>query len=180
MAKIQVWLGELLIYASNHFISSIPSHFIRLSFYRCFLGFEISGNSSILMGTYFDTRQNFIMGSNSVVNQNCRIDNRAIVKIGDNVSISAEVCILTGDHDLQSTEFKGRLRPVLIENYVFVGTRALILPGVTLGEGSAVAAGAVVTKNVLPYTIVAGVPAKQIKMRERALQYTISYRRLFS
>ncbi|WP_422393849.1 acyltransferase [Phormidium tenue] len=120
------------------------------------------------------------MGENSVINQKCRIDNRGRVEIGKNVSISAEVCIITADHDLQSANFAGRIRSVLIDDYVFVGARALILPGVRLGKGSAVAAGAVVTKNVLPYTIVAGVPAKPISMREKSLNYTINYRRLFS
>ncbi|MGB3309227.1 MAG: acyltransferase [Nodosilinea sp.] len=180
MQKVRMWLGEFLIYSSNYFVNRIPGHFVRLFFYRHFLNFKIGRNSSILMRVCFDSRRNFSIGENSVINQNCRIDNRGTVKIGKNVSISAEVCILTADHDLQSPGFRGRTRPVLIDDYVFIGTRALILPGVTLGKGSAVAAGAVVTKNVPSHAIVAGVPAKQIKSREKNLEYTIFYRRLFS
>lgn len=180
MSEVKPWLGEFLLYSSNHFVNRIPSHFARLLFYRHLSGFEIGSNSFIFMGTCFDSRRNFSIGENSVINQNCRIDNRGKVKIGNNVSISAETVILTADHDLQSPDFKGRIRPVLIDDYVFIGTRALILPGVTLGKGSAVAAGAVVTKDVLPYAIVAGVPAKQIKTREKNLEYTIFYKRRFS
>ena len=131
------------------------------------------------MNCWFDTRRGFKMGCNSVVNQNCRMDNRGGICIGDNVSISAEVCILTADHDLNSPDFVGRPRPVTIEDYVFIGTRAMILPGVILAKGSAVAAGSVVTRNVEPYTIVAGVPARPIGTRVQNLQYEIDYGRLF-
>lgn len=173
------FLAESLLYLSNHLINHIPFHFIRLGFYRGLLRFEIGLDSVILMGTKFDAPKNFRLGNNSVINQNCRLDNRGSITIGENVSISSEVCILTADHDLQSCDFTGRLRPVTIEDYVFIGTRAMILPGVTLGQGCAVAAGAVVTKSVPPFTIVAGVPAKPIGMRQINLQYRLSYRRLF-
>lgn len=168
-----------LLYLTNRVVSQIPSHIIRLFFYRYCLGLTIGANSSIFMDAWFDSKKNFNLGKNSVINQKCRLDNRGNITIGDNVSISAEVCILTADHDLQSCDFVGRIRPVNIEDYVFIGTRAMILPGVTLGKGCAVAAGAIVTKSVSPFTIVAGVPAKPIGQRQPDLQYRLSYRRLF-
>lgn len=171
--------GELLLYLANHFINHIPFHLIRLAFYRSFLQIEIGSDSVIFMEIWFDAKKNFKMGNHTVINQKCRLDNRGGITIGDNVSISAEVCILTADHDLQSCDFSARTRPVNIEDYVFIGTRAMILPGVTLGKGCAVAAGAVVTKSVPSFTIVAGVPAKPIGKRQPDLQYRLSYRRLF-
>jgi maltose O-acetyltransferase len=177
--KFKKVLGEGLLYFSNNVVNHIPLHFIRLGFYTSFLQFDIGLDSSIFMGTWFDTKHNFKMGNNSVINQKCRLDNRGSITIGDNVSISSEVCILTVDHDLQSGDFQSRTRSVNIEDYVFIGTRAMILPGVTLSKGSAVAAGAVVTKSVSPFTIVAGVPAKPIGRRPTNLDYRISYRRLF-
>jgi maltose O-acetyltransferase len=177
--KIKQFLGEGILYFTNHVVNHIPLHFVRLGFYRIFLKFDIGSGSAIFMGTTFDTKQNFKMGNNSVINQKCRVDNRGGITIGDNVSISSEVCILTVDHDLQSSDFQSRTRLVNIEDYVFIGTRAMILPGVTLSKGSAVAAGAVVTKSVSPFTIVAGVPAKPIGRRPTNLDYRISYRRLF-
>lgn len=175
----KIFFSESVLYLSNHIINHIPFHFIRLGLYRGLLRFEIGSDSVILMGTKFDAPKNFKLGKNSVINQNCRLDNRGGITIGENVSISSEVCILTADHDLQSYDFIGRLRPVTIEDYAFIGTRAMILPGVTLGQGCAVAAGAVVTKSVPPFTIVAGVPAKSIGMRQTNLQYRLNYRRLF-
>ena len=141
--------------------------------------FEISKGSHIFMGAWFYCRKKFKVGVNSVINEKCRLDNRGGLTIGDNVSISAEVCIITADHDLQSPDFEGRLRQVVIEDYVFIGTRAMILPGVTLGKGCAVAAGAIVTKNVSPFTIVAGVPAKPIGHRIENLEYNCHYTRSF-
>jgi acetyltransferase-like isoleucine patch superfamily enzyme len=172
-------LGNLLFWASNRVIAYIPSHTIRLFFYRAFMKFDIGDNTSIFMGTWFDTWNNFKIGKNSVINQNCRIDTRGGVKIGENVSISAEVCILTADHDLLDLQFQGRVGSVTIEDFVFIGTRAMILRGVTLGKGSAVAAGSIVTKDVEPFTIVAGVPARKIGCRPENLNYTCFYRVLF-
>jgi acetyltransferase-like isoleucine patch superfamily enzyme len=177
--KIKIFLGESLLYLTNHLVNHLPSHWLRLSFYRYCLKFEIGTNSNIFMDAWFDSKTNFKMGKNSVINQRCRLDNRGNITIGDNVSISAEVCILTADHDLQSCDFTTRIRPVNIEDFVFIGTRAIILPGVTLGKGSAVAVGAVVTKSVPPFTIVAGIPAKPIGMRPAELDYSASYPRLF-
>jgi maltose O-acetyltransferase len=171
---------DALLYLTNRIVSRVPSHTLRLAWYRHVIGLKIAKGSHIFMDFWIDARGNFRMGHNSVINQKCRLDNRGDITIGDNVSISAEVCILTADHDLQSPTAEGRLRSVHIHDHVFIGTRAMVLPGVTLHEGSAVAAGAVVTKNVEPFTIVAGVPARPIGQRPRNLSYTGSYCRLFS
>jgi len=170
---------DSLFYITNRVVAHIPFHSVRLLFYRYCLGFKIGKGSHIFMEAWFDTKRNFCMGRNSNINQKCRLDNRGIITIGNNVSVSAEACILTADHDLQKSDFSSRYRPVNIEDYVFVGTRATILPGVTLGKGSAVAAGAVVTKNVESFTIVAGVPAKPISTRKSDLSYSACYPRLF-
>ena len=132
------------------------------------------------MGAQFDTKGDFKLGDNSTINQDCRLDNRGGLEIGNNVSISANVCVLTADHDPQSADFAGRNRQVRIADYVFVGTRAMILPGVTIGRGAVVAAGAVVTKNVAERSIVAGCPAKEIGTRQADLNYEINYGRFFA
>ncbi len=170
---------DSLLYLTNRVVAHIPFHFLRLSFYRYCLGLEITPGSHIFMEAWFDTKKNFKMGKNSVINQKCRLDNRGGITIGNSVAISAEVCILTADHDPERSDFAARMRNVNIEDYVFIGTRAIILPGVTLGKGSIVAAGAVVTKDVAPYTVVGGVPAKPIASRRSDLDYSVRYCRLF-
>jgi maltose O-acetyltransferase len=142
--------------------------------------FDIGDHSNIFSGASFDTRGSFRMGNNSVINERCRLDNRGGLSIGQNVSISAETCILTADHDPHDSAFTGRNRPVVIEDYVFIGTRALILPGITIGRGAVVGAGAVVTKSVPPLAIVAGSPAREIGQRNPDLDYQLDYQRFFA
>ncbi|NJK52359.1 MAG: hypothetical protein HC936_05170 [Leptolyngbyaceae cyanobacterium SU_3_3] len=82
--------------------------------------------------------------------------------------------IWTAQHDLNDSGFAGVSAPVVIEDYAWISSRATILPGVTIGRGAVVAAGAVVTKSVAPFEIVGGVPAKKIGERNRDLDYQLS------
>jgi acetyltransferase-like isoleucine patch superfamily enzyme len=113
------------------------------------------------------------IGSGSVINRSVLLDGRMPLKIGDNSSISLEVMILTLQHDLAAPDFDSEGSPVEIGDRVFVGARAVILPGIIIGDGAAVAAGAVVTKDVAPYTIVGGNPARPIGTRPRDLRYRL-------
>lgn len=177
--KFQNIIGDGLLYFTNRIVANVPFHSIRAFFYKYFLNIKIEEESRIFMEAWFDTRKKFTLGKNSIINEKCRLDNRGGIYIGANVSISSQVCILTGDHDIQSPDFAGRARSVNIDDYVFIGTRAMILPGVTLGKGCVVGAGSVVTKDVAPFTIVAGIPAKPIGQRIEELTYTTTYHRSF-
>jgi maltose O-acetyltransferase len=97
--------------------------------------------------------------------------------LGRNVSISEGVMIFSLEHDPNSATFENRGAPVVIHDRVFIGARAIILPGVTLGEGAIAAAGSVVTHDVPPYTIVGGVPAHPIGTRQTELKYSLDYRK---
>ncbi len=177
-ASLRHILLELRMYFANYVITHVPSHAIRLLYYRQVLRFKVGDESAILMGTTFEAPGRLTIGAGSTVNKDCLLDSRGTLSIGDSVSISSGVTILTAEHDVQSRSFAGREEPVRVESHVFIGTRALILPGVTLGTGAVVAAGAVVTKSVPPYTIVGGVPAKTIGKRIEDLAYNACYRRL--
>jgi len=166
---------EAQMYVCNRVVARTPSHRLRLAFYRKAMRFRIDQDSYIFMDAWFNTPGDFVMGHHSVINQKCRLDNRGGLTIGNTVSISAQVCILTADHDPNSRDFSGRTAPVVIEDYTFVGTRAMIMPGVTIGRGAIVAAGSIVTKDVPEFTIVAGVPAKPIGERNKDLDYSIDY-----
>lgn len=169
-----------LMYLCNRIVAHLPSHTIRKAFYRHVMGFGIASDSYVFSGARFDTRGSFTLGRDSTINENCRLDNRGGLTIGEHVSISAEVCILTADHDPNTDDFAGRERAVSIGDFAFIGTRALILPGVFIGRGAVVAAGAIVTREVTPMSIVAGAPAREIGQRTSALAYDVGYCRLFA
>jgi acetyltransferase-like isoleucine patch superfamily enzyme len=171
--------SELLIYICNHWISSFPSHTIRNLFYSKAMKFHIGEESTIFLGCRFDASKTLHLGDFSVINANCRLDTRGTITIGNRVSISDSVMILTADHEVDDKYFVGRTREVIIEDYAWIGTRALILPGVTIGKGAVIGAGSVVTKNVAPYAVVAGVPAKVIRRRSEDLDYKLIYFRKF-
>lgn len=172
-------LSELRLYICNRFVSSIPSHTFRLWFYRKIMKFVIGKGSNIFMDCNFDSTEKLIIGENCVINGKCRIDTRGGVIIGNNVSVSGEVTILTADHDIDTVGLDGRQKKVTIGDFVWIGTRAIILPGVTIEKGAVIAAGSVVTKDVSAFNVVAGVPAKFIRTRPTELSYKSNYYRLF-
>ena len=89
------------------------------------------------------------------------------------------VWIWTMEHDPQDSYYGVKGGAVTIEDYAWISCRVVILPGVTIGKGAVVAAGAVVTKDVAPYTIVGGVPAKKIGTRTKDLRYQLRFHKAF-
>jgi maltose O-acetyltransferase len=165
----------LVRYLTNHVIAHIPVYAVRYAWYRRVLGMRIGKGTTVLMDLYVYIRgrartgqPGITIGRRTVINQQCCLDGRGGLAIGDNVDISPGVWILTDSHDMNDPLFREVLAPVTIGNDVWIGSRALILPGVMVGEGGVVAAGAVVTRDVAPYTVVAGVPARPIGSRSRS------------
>ena len=141
-----------------------PSHHFRRFVYR-FWGVKIGSGSTIHMGAIFYNPKDISIGIDSIVGENSVLDGRDKLIIGDHVDIASEVMIYNGEHDINDENFKASFAPVTIEDYVFIGPRAIILPGVTIKKGAVVGAGAVVTKDVEEFSIVGGVPAKVIGER---------------
>lgn len=173
-------------YVTNYVIAYVPSHGIRNAWYRQVLGWDIGRGVSILMGPYIQmtgirtSGRRVSIGSGTVINQKCLIYTSGGLVIGSNVSISAEVALITGTHDINGPDFLSDYRPIVIDDYAWIGTRAMILQGVTIGQGAVVMAGAVVTKDVEPFAVVGGVPAKQITERTlRNPAYHLMERPLF-
>ncbi|AIZ41072.1 acyltransferase [Cellulophaga baltica] len=162
-------------YVPNHIINKIPSYSIRNFYYRYIYKIKIGKGSSIHLGVFLN-RNDIIIGNNTTINRNCYLDGRDKLTIGNNVSISPDVQIITATHDHNSETFKYITLPVEIKDFVWIGTRAIILPGIILGRGAIVATGAVVTKNVPDNTIVGGVPAKIIGKRNSNLNYTCNWK----
>lgn len=182
----------------------VPSHTVRLFLYRWLFGVRIGRNTSIHWRAQFNNPAGVTIGHNTIIGNDAFLDGRfkrdgtnkkegkiasylkqffgggsRPLTIGNNVSIAGEVRIYTMEHDIDSATFAEIGAPVVIEDYVVIGTRVTILPGVTIGRGAVVASGAVVTKNVAPYAVVGGVPAVFIRERSHDLKYTLKFARLF-
>lgn len=115
------------------------------------------------------------IGQNSHVNRLCTLDARGGLYIGNSVSVSHGVMLMTGSHDINSHDFSVNYLPIRIEDYAWIGCGAIVLQNVKIGRGAVVAAGAVVTKDVPPYTVVGGIPAKAINKRSSQLEYKCNH-----
>lgn len=153
-------------------VGFVPSHHVRRFFYRI-SGIKIGKGSTIHMGACFYDPKNIVIGEDSIIGEGAVLDGRDKLIIGSHVDIASEVMIYNAQHDVQNQDFHAVTAPVTIEDYVFIGPRAIILPGVKIKKGAVVGAGAVVTKNVEKFTIVGGVPAKPIAERVRNLNYKL-------
>lgn len=165
---------NLVTWFVNHVVAHIPSWVIRkilLKMARVHLG----NGSYLCMGLYFISHSKFRIGLNSQINQGCLFDCREGIVIGNSVSISHRVSIFTGSHDVQDRGFRYKGGSVVVDDFAWIGANATILPSVHIGEGAVVAAGAVVTHDVPPYSIVGGVPAKKIGERGRGLDYKCNW-----
>lgn len=148
-----------------HVVGNIPSHHIRRFFYRL-AGMRIGKGSSIHTGARFYLPSGIQIGKDSIIGEGAVLDGRAQLRIGDHVDLASEVMIYNAEHDINDEKFGPITAEVTIEDYVFIGPRAIILPGITIGKGAVVGAGAVVTKDVKPFMVVGGVPAKEIGERQ--------------
>ncbi len=171
--RLKAILTELIC-AKLRVSGYVPFHHYRRFVYRIF-GIKIGKGSSIHMFASFYNPRNIRIGRDTIVGEWAVLDGRSLLIIGDHVDIASNVMIYNAEHDVHSENFtKARMEKVEIGDYVFIGPRAIILPGVTIGRGAVVAAGAVVTRDVPDLTIVGGVPAKEIGMRkEESLNYKL-------
>ena len=172
-----MWLDFVLFLLTC--VGYIPFHSVRLFFYSL-AGMNIGSSSRIHMWARFYEPKNIRVGEGTILGDHVFLDGRAPLTIGNHTSIASEVLIYNSEHDIEDENFSAREEAVSIGDYVFIGPRAIILPGVTIGDGAIVAAGAVVTKNVEPHSVVGGVPAKPIGERKRKEHnYRLGRARLF-
>lgn len=167
-------LTSLVIYYS--FVSYLPKSqilqifkYIREAFAKAILE-ECGNNVWIDNRVYIGNGDNRKLGCNSGLGSHAYIGK--YTTIGNDVMMGPNVTIITRNHRFDNTDTPMRLqgfeeyKPVVIEDDVWIGQQVIILPGIHIGKGSIIGAGSVVTKNVEPYSIVGGAPAKLIRLRK--------------
>jgi acetyltransferase-like isoleucine patch superfamily enzyme len=174
--RTQVGLFAILI---NNWIYNLIPFFALKRFYLQLTNVKISSTS------YIHTKVNFLwigrisIGSNCTINPRCLLDARYGIEIGDNVMVGHDSKIYTAGHDVDDEFFCNSGGAVKIENDVVIFTSVIILPNVKIGQGAVVYPGSVVTKNVEPYNIVGGNPAKFIRMRSAKINYKLNHSHWF-
>ena len=148
----------------GRFCERIKRPIAKLIFKKC------ADNVNVGKGASFGNGRNIEIGYNSSIGINAKVPNNII--IGDHVMMGLDVTIFSSNHEFSRTDIPmtkqgyKKYPPVVIEDDVWIGSRAIIMPGITIKKGSIIAAGAVVTKNFPEYSIVGGNPAKLIKSRK--------------
>lgn len=175
-----VFIGRNTKIYHKHFISTGKAFIIGDNVTinaLCKEGIRIGNNVSIGDNSYIDCTgiikelgEGLVIGDNVGIAQNVFIQVRGMVRIGANVIIGPNVSIFSENHIYEQRDIPIRIQGchrqgVIIEDGVWIGTKATILDGIIVGNNSIIAAGAVVTKDVPPFTIVGGCPAKIIKIR---------------
>lgn len=156
------YLGEMFFT-----ISDLMPGFVRSYIMKSVLG-KCGTDVLIDYKCYLRPPRNIYLGDDVYLGRGVQIyayNEAYCVTIGDHVLIGPEALLTVLSHDYATPNLTNKYGAICVEKGVWIGARAIICPGVTVGEGAVVAAGAVITKDVSPYEIVAGVPAKPIGKR---------------
>jgi acetyltransferase-like isoleucine patch superfamily enzyme len=159
-------------------VGAVPSHRFRAYWYRR-AGLTLGPHSSIHWRAEFYAPQTITIGDFTTIGDSAFLDGRSGLRIGANVNLGSHVSIYTRQHDPDDPDFAEVGAPVSVGDYAWLASHCIVLPGVTIGEGAVVAAGAVVTRDVAAYTMVGGVPATYIRDRARDLRYQLGYAKRF-
>lgn len=175
MKKLIQIIKAFVFYVLVPIVMRMHFGILRKGFMKLLLG-KMGKNVSILRHVEFMSPSHIYIGNNSIINSHVLLDGRgANIIIGDNVDIARNTFIWTMQHDLNDDNHTTIVKPVVIEDHAWIASRVTILPGIHIGRGAVVATGAVVTKDVPSMTIVGGVPAKVIGMRNNSLKYQLNY-----
>ena len=159
--KRAVWFLVNSCFLQN---SANPSSKSKVILLRLF-GAKIGRNVIIKPGLNVKSPWFFMVGDNCMLGERVWIDSLALVSIGKNVCISQDVYMCCGNHDWSDRAFGKTVKPIVVEDGVWIATRATITGGVTLGTHSVVTACSLVVHNTEPYSINSGNPSKRIKQR---------------
>jgi maltose O-acetyltransferase len=160
----------------NRIVANLPLSRLRYAYYRRVCGIRMGVGSSIWMATQFTGEaidRIRISGHCSIASDSLWVAGAPIV-IGDHVVTGHRVDFYTSNHDPDDPAFAPRDAPIRAEDRAWIGSRAIVLKGVTIAGGAVIAAGAVVTQDIPPFTIVAGSPARPERLRgTREFRYEV-------
>ena len=159
----------------NDVVMPLPSRTIRRLFLKSALQ-HVGKQTNFQRHIELRKPKNIYVGDHCVFNPRIILDGRGGLQIGNHVDIAQETHIWSMGHDPHSDFHELKRGKVIIEDYVWIASRSTILPGVTIGKGAVIAAGSVVTKDVEPMTIVAGVPAVPKGTRRSKLKYSLNHK----
>lgn len=154
----------------NRIINKLPSRHIRRWFYQM-LGTKFGKNCFPCRRVEILFPKGLVLGDGVAIGWFAELDARGGIKVGNDTNISSHAKLITGSHDINNPNFTADFLPIHVGHHCWIGTGATILQGVKIGDGAVVAAGAVVTKDVEPWTVVAGIPARKIGERNKEVNY---------
>lgn len=169
-----MWLFNLYSWITNigwALVDLLPQPLRKIIFKFTLEEYGIRGGTTIDYQTYIRYPSKVSIGSATTINRGCRFyasqhckDVR--IRVGSHVAVGPEVSFFAAGHDYTELSLPDTAGSIEVGDYVWIGGRSVVLGGVKIGEGAVIGAGSVVTQDIPPYTVAAGVPAKVIKMRE--------------
>lgn len=178
LSWVKNFLLSFRLFLFNHVINRIPVDVIRIALMRLYIRIGIGSNvmQSVVIYNKEFRKDQIRIGDHCVINRDCTLDGRiGKIVIGNNVDISRGSWIFTLEHDPHSDRHAYSTGDVFIDDYVWIASRATVLPGVSIGKGAVIATGAVVTKDIPAMKIAGGVPAKVIGERMSKLDYSLKH-----
>jgi putative colanic acid biosynthesis acetyltransferase WcaF len=160
----------------NLLITNLPGHWLRLLWLRL-LGAKVGRGVCVFRGTTVIGAQQLVLGDRVQIGFRVVLDARGGLTLAEDVLISSDSQLLTANHDVDSNDFERQVAPIEIADHAWIATRAIVLAGVSVGQGAVVAAGGVATRDVSARTIVGGVPARRVAKRSGGIDYRLGGRR---
>ena len=173
--KYHIWglYSGLIWLVTNSILPHIPSQTVRNIGLRL-MGVRMSSNVKFYSGFSIRSPKRLVIEDGVSIGPKVLLDARCGLTIRKSAVIAYDAIIWSLNHDYNDLNFCGKGAPVEMGPYAWICSRSIILPGVKIGEGAIVASGAIVTKDVAPYDIVGGIPAKVIGKREKK-EYQYGY-----